>query len=290
VEIEITRDPWRFAERANGLLASRIECNRIATSLDRCLKLARRNVSTAGGPAGSRPVFALGSDPVTGDVVAAALRTPGWVMLADGFDGRDAARELLERWLAEDPTVGEFSAKTSTARALTHGWKELTGGTTVSVVAEALHSLSVVTEPPRPAAGRLRRATGEDRELLVEWMLGFDPANQDQRRAGRIAADVDERIAAGHYFVWEDGRPVSALAHHIEVARAVRIGPVYTPARFRNRGYASAAVAALSRRLLERGAERCCLFTDLSNPTSNKIYASVGYTRIGDWEQHRLLR
>ena len=28
------------------------------------------------------------------------------------------------------------------------------------------------------------------------------------------------------------------------------------------------------------------LFTDLANPTSNKIYAEVGYRRVGAWEQH----
>ena len=31
---------------------------------------------------------------------------------------------------------------------------------------------------------------------------------------------------------------------------------------------------------------RCMLFTDLSNPTSNKIYAEVGYRRIADWEEY----
>jgi predicted GNAT family acetyltransferase len=27
------------------------------------------------------------------------------------------------------------------------------------------------------------------------------------------------------------------------------------------------------------------LFADLANPTSNKIYAVVGYRRTGDWEE-----
>ena len=29
------------------------------------------------------------------------------------------------------------------------------------------------------------------------------------------------------------------------------------------------------------------LFTDLANPTSNKIYAEVGYRRFADWDEHR---
>ena len=32
------------------------------------------------------------------------------------------------------------------------------------------------------------------------------------------------------------------------------------------------------------------LFTDLANPTSNKIYAEVGYRRIAGWEEHVFMR
>lgn len=63
-----------------------------------------------------------------------------------------------------------------------------------------------------------------------------------------------------------------------------RVGPVYTPPAQRGRGYAGSAVAGLSRRVLARGARRCALFTDLANPTSNKIYAEVGYRPLCDWE------
>ena len=43
-------------------------------------------------------------------------------------------------------------------------------------------------------------------------------------------------------------------------------------------------MAALSRLALTHGAERCALFTDLANPTSNKIYAEVGYRALDEWE------
>jgi predicted GNAT family acetyltransferase len=49
-------------------------------------------------------------------------------------------------------------------------------------------------------------------------------------------------------------------------------------------------VAAASRGALQSGAARCMLFTDLANPTSNKIYAEVGYRRCGDWEEIALER
>jgi len=50
--------------------------------------------------------------------------------------------------------------------------------------------------------------------------------------------------------------------------------------------YAVSAVAEVSRRALAGGAPQVTLFTDLANPTANKIYAEVGYRRFGDGEEH----
>ncbi len=62
----------------------------------------------------------------------------------------------------------------------------------------------------------------------------------------------------------------------------VRIGAVYTPPKYRGRGYATACVAALSQRMLDTGLAFCFLYTDLSNPTSNNIYQRLGYHPVRD--------
>jgi predicted GNAT family acetyltransferase len=36
---------------------------------------------------------------------------------------------------------------------------------------------------------------------------------------------------------------------------------------------------------LAGGAKQCMLFTDITNPTSNKIYAALGFRVVGDWEE-----
>ena len=210
-------------------------------------------------------------------------------MLAAGFDNPTHASDLIDRWLTEDPELSEFGAEPATAKALVKAWRATTGGSTECIFREALHSLTTVSDPPDPATGRLREATDEDRDLLVRWEVAFG-VETGLGQTEQAAAIVDRRLDARHQFIWEDGRPTSTLGQTAQIAGTVRIGSVYTPPEFRNRGYASAAVAALSRRLLERGAQRCMLFTDVANPTSNRIYASVGYVRFADWEQHRLLR
>ena len=59
----------------------------------------------------------------------------------------------------------------------------------------------------------------------------------------------------------------------------VRILSVYTPPEHRRHGYASACVAAASAWALAQGADACALYTDLANPTSNKIYQAIGTAR-----------
>jgi predicted GNAT family acetyltransferase len=60
---------------------------------------------------------------------------------------------------------------------------------------------------------------------------------------------------------------------------SARVGPVYTPPEHRGRGYGSAVTAAATRSILAEGAVPV-LFTDLANPTSNKIYRALGYRPV----------
>jgi uncharacterized protein len=62
---------------------------------------------------------------------------------------------------------------------------------------------------------------------------------------------------------------------------------VYTPKHYRNKGYATACVAQLTKKLLEDGWEFTALYTDLNNPTSNNIYKKIGYRWIGESAEYR---
>jgi predicted GNAT family acetyltransferase len=71
------------------------------------------------------------------------------------------------------------------------------------------------------------------------------------------------------------------------VAQSItRINLVYTPPDRRRRGYATAAVAALTQQLLNSGSRYCCLYTDLANPTSNSVYRRIGYRPVCDIDQY----
>ena len=80
--------------------------------------------------------------------------------------------------------------------------------------------------------------------------------------------------------IWDDGGPVSLAGYGGTTPSGSRIGPVYTPPEHRGRGYGSAVTAAVTRDRLAAGRRFCFLYTDLSNPTSNKIYEAIGYRRV----------
>src|SRR5690606_6674272 len=87
-------------------------------------------------------------------------------------------------------------------------------------------------------------------------------------------------------YVWEDGGTVvSFLGAGSETQTGVRIGPVYTPPEHRAHGSATRVTAAATQDQLDRGCRFVCLFTDLANPTSNRLYASIGYEPVCDVDQ-----
>jgi predicted GNAT family acetyltransferase len=144
--------------------------------------------------------------------------------------------------------------------------------------------------PPPPVPGDLRRVTRDDVELATEWMAAFvaDADEQAGRSPGASFHEVPDedgmlrRIDGGRLWFWEDaGAPVHLIGVNAPSLGVARIGPVYTPKDQRGRGYASAAVAEASRRVLAGGA-RACLFTDQANPTSNALYRRLGYEPVTD--------
>jgi len=213
------------------------------------------------------------------------MRTPPWPLLVTELPPQHA-EQLVERWLAEDPRLPGVSAVPDTAEAVARAWQRRTGGRWGGR-RDALHALREVIEPRWPA-GDLHTAVAGDRDLLVSWERAFvAEAGLIPSAVEQAERAVDRRLASGGQLVWEDEAPASTLAVSARIASTVRIGPVYTAPEHRRRGYATAAVALASSIALAEGATQCMLFTDLANPTSNKIYASIGFQRLADWQEIR---
>lgn len=275
MRLTLTRDAGELVARAQQFLGARMERNILAT------------VAGNAAERGYQGLFAYGVDDRE-EVGYAALRTPPWPLLTSELPSPADANAVVAGWLEHDPDVPGVSGPPATARAIARAWTDASGCETRRSRSEAIHALSEVRDPPRPATGTLRAATGEERALVIGWLHAFNDEVRDG--VGEPEQLLNDRATGGGVFVWDDGgQPVCLVGCSPAVNRVARVAPVYTPPDLRGRGYAGTAVAALSRRLLEGGAERCMLYTDLANPTSNKIYADVGYVRFADWEEHIFL-
>ena len=101
-------------------------------------------------------------------------------------------------------------------------------------------------------------------------------------RPEQVIALVERRHAQRRFRIWDTGVRV-AFAASVDAGKADgRIGLVYTVPEHRRRGYAAALVAAAVREQLAEGKQRLFLTTDAANPTSNAIYARLGFQPVSD--------
>ena len=141
--------------------------------------------------------------------------------------------------------------------------------------------------PPTDTDGSARLATLDDAGLLARWYTDCAVEAFGRTPPGFDAARMVLRgVARSRCWLWMDGADGAGVARSFAVAHppvdgVARIGPVYTPPDARGRGYGSAATAAASRDILDAG-DVPCLYTDLANPTSNKISQAIGYRPVLD--------
>jgi hypothetical protein len=225
----------------------------------------------------------------SGTVVAATLRTPPFNQVISQVTDL-AAVDALAGALAGDELPGLLAPPEVCGRFLAR-WHELTGATARLEIAERIFRLERVIPPSRPAPGSWRLAAPEDRSLVAGWLVAFSAEALPEQAPIPNPLETADRWIAGTYrllYLWEDGgQAVSVVGAGGETPNGIRIGPVYTPPEVRNRGYASALTAAASADQLARGRRFCFLFTDLANPTSNKIYQAIGYEPVCDMDQYR---
>jgi len=221
-----------------------------------------------------------------GEVVGCAFRTPPHFPLAVTRMPGEALSRLVERLADLDPELTGVMGPRAVVEPFAEEWTRRTGRPARPGRRQRIYELTEVVPPERPVSGALRRAREEDLDLTSRWGEAFDVETGMPRMDSHARARA--WIEDGGLFLWQDGRegqdlePVCMAVAVGFTPHGARIGFVYTPPEHRGRGYATACTAALSRLLLERGRRFCCLYTDLANPTSNRIYRQIGYRPVCD--------
>jgi uncharacterized protein len=218
-------------------------------------------------------------------VVGAAIRTPPWRLVLSVMDHPGAAHRLVDDLMGEPlpGCVGPAKA----AEHFAEGWTRVTGMAARLRTNERAFQLRKVV-PPRPAPGRMIRSDPSHHRLLAAWAQAFsEEALDGPPQDWNLMAERWIKGIGRTAYLWEDaGRIVSLTGVGGLTPHGIRVGPVYTPPEARGRGYASNLVAQVSQLQLDSGRQFVFLFTDLANPTSNKIYQDIGYEPVIDMDEY----
>ena len=214
------------------------------------------------------------------DVAGVAFQSPlDFVITITPMDA-EIAEALVDTIVAAGVYQPGVSGEAGSAARFAGFWTERRKSAARPVRGERLYEIADVSAPATSGSGFCRRASEADHALLTEWFRGFR-ADTGEGPVLDPARTVADRVAAGHFWIWEHDGPVAMAAVTEPVAQVRRVQAVYTPPDSRHRGFASALVATLSANTLRSGC-RCVLYTDLANPTSNSIYRKIGYSAVAE--------
>ncbi len=273
VSLLLTDDPHEVDRWASAWLTEHaVDANVLATILEGELSGRRRYDDK------SWVIARDGSGEVVGVLVQTAPH-PARIPTVPPAVAAAAARA----WHARGRKLTGAAGPVTAGEAFVRCWQELTGVRVDVLAREGLHVLDRL-EPPRGVPGAARRAGAPDTDLVLRWLDDFHA----EALPDHVMADPDvlaRQVADGVYLLWEAAAQPVSLAGWRTAMGVGRVGPVYTPPEHRRRGYAAAVTAAATELVLAAGA-RATLYTDLANPTSNGVYARLGYRLVDelvDW-------
>ncbi|GGB31140.1 hypothetical protein GCM10011492_22170 [Flexivirga endophytica] len=214
-----------------------------------------------------------------GAVVLVAMHTPPHPLHLP-TDVPGAMPSLAQHVVAAGDLLPGVNGPKNAAQDFADAYLPLTGRRIIGREGIGVYDLPVPAALPWPVGGEHVTADDSHTPLVASWVNAFLTETGDH--ASDAQATARRQIRAGNVSLWVvDGRPVAMCWASAPYGGVVRVSGVYTPRAERGHGYASAVVAAASRREQERG-HSCMLYTQLANPTSNKIYRAIGYRHRGD--------
>lgn len=245
----------------------------------------------------------LASDPVRHNLIASLLQgraaTPGegrYVLASEGADvvglvfqsplsffatitpmRQEVSEACVELLAGEAVGLPGVNGEAASAAHFAGQWTERTKSAARPDQGLRIYEAGRVTEPA-DVHGRLRVAEAADRSAVIDFVRGFQEDTGEPRPDDE---QIDRRIAAGQFFLWEDPKPVSVAALTAPLLGVCRVQAVYTPPAARNQGYAAACVARVTAQAQAAG-NHCILYTDLGNPTSNSVYRRIGYRAVSE--------
>ncbi len=182
------------------------------------------------------------------ELVGCCYRTPPFKVGVTALPGA-ALAPLVDDLSTVYAQVSGFSGPEPTVTPLAEAWVARHGGRAAIVPNTRQQILAFGGLPPPSVPGVLRLASQKDAGLAQSW------GGASSIDSGIAALDGQfclQLLRAGRLYFFADDQPRCMLGLIYETPRAIAVGVVYTPATYRGRGYAAAAMGALDGLLRER--------------------------------------
>ena len=213
-----------------------------------------------------------------------AIMTPSRRLILSRFETSvEVAMAHLTRYLRGiDMPIPGVTGPATEAQVFSECWTEGMDSVSPKVTMRLRVFEARKVEDMSLSPGKLRLGCMADHPLMTQWIIAFSETIGEPVDVDRAKSTAQQYIEARQLYIWDDGAPVSIATETRPTRNGITISTVYTPPEHRNKGYATSCVWSLTKTLLSGRYSFCSLYTDLSNPTSNSIYAKIGYVPLGD--------
>ncbi|WP_240339668.1 GNAT family N-acetyltransferase [Halobacillus ihumii] len=273
MRIEETADAAGFARQAEPLLLQKEAENNLPLGI-----IERWKHGSEKGSSASMLTIYKGEEPVY-----ITLRTPPhlWILPAISTINQESLTHLAYFLYENEYEVPGVLGESDAVRWFVEAWEQCSGQSGVLHMKQGIYRLDHL-KPVLKNDGELIVAEQKDYPLLVKWLTkyGYETGESfHKERAAQLAGDMisDQRM----HFWQVNGTIVSMVCRARTTPNGATVNAVFTPDEYKRKGYATQAVASLTKTLLAEGYEFCALYTDLANATSNTIYKKIGYNLIG---------
>lgn len=265
-------DPMAFSEQIESLLYKGEDRNSLFLGI---LSQIRN---------GRYEEYFLGLATEGAQVLAAVMMTPPHpLQLIILNETPELAASLARQLKKENADIPGVIGDKAAAQKFAEAWAAEVGVAIELQMDEGLYRIDAVTKGLEKSPGTWRVANKRDADLLEEWYLLFERdtgigSSSHKEAAAKIEQFLDDK----EIYVWEvQGEVVSCMKKSRPSKHGISVGFVFTPQKYRKKGYARTLVAEVTEELLLEF-DFVMLYTDLKNRTSNKIYSEIGYEQIAN--------
>lgn len=274
MEFKLYKDAYEFESTISSILVEKEDVFSLFLGILQAIK------------AGHYEAPVMGTIHENGEVLALFQMTPPHplnLIIADETRFDEVTDFLLANIIDKGIDFPSIISLKPWAYGVAEKWQNKTGVSPKLLMDQGLYRLNAVNETLESSTGHWRYAEISDAPLIEKWFNLFE---QDTGLPISPIETVQQRVALflknREVFLWEDqGQVVSMMKKSRPTENGITVSLVFTPKEARKKGYARTLVAAISKELL-KDYQFCMLYTDMLNPTSNKIYQEIGYQKIAD--------